>query len=144
MNLRRKAITLIVLACSLLVVQLCFHLFPGLLPAYHQYIFSPFQQLRGWVFGYLPFSIGEVLYAAALVWAVVTLIGWVVCLIRFKDRKAKLAESMLKAMNTVLALYLLFFLGWAPITLNRHCAKAGVLAQMALVLYRSKGQARLK
>ena len=86
--------------------------YPGIISGYDQYIFYPFQTFRGLLLGHLPFSLGDVLYIAGGVWALVTVIKWVRYIIRFRAAKVLLANSVIRTIKTILIFYLFFIAGW--------------------------------
>ncbi len=97
----------------LLVVALyCFSEYPSLIPVYNKYIFYPFQWLRGLLFGFLPFSLGDIIYILGGVWLLMTVVKWTRYLLKFRSQKSQLLASFLSTINTVLIVYLLFLFGW--------------------------------
>ncbi len=84
----------------------------SLIHAYDRVVFYPFQSLRAVLFGYLPFSIGDVIYVAAGVFLVVRLVFFARLLFRFQSKNAKLLPSLMRGLNIVLCAYLFFLLGW--------------------------------
>ena len=112
MMFRRKLIILGILVLSLL---LCLYVFPlrhHFVPVYDRFIYYPFQSLRTILFGFLPFSLGDVVYVLGGAWALYTIVRWVSYVIKFRSQKRRLAASVLRCVNTVLFVYLFFFIGW--------------------------------
>ena len=109
MKYKRKLILLAFLI-ALLVVSI--YVLPGFIPFYDHYIFYPFQSFRIIVFGWLPLSIGDVLYVAGGVGLLVTITKWVYFIVKFSANKIRLAASVLNTINTVLFVYCLFIIGW--------------------------------
>jgi len=112
MRLKRKIITLVILLISVSLISFCFHQFPVIVPLYSHYIFVPYQWLRGLLFGYLPFSLGDILYYLLVLWVIYTVVKWLKLLLNFRRDKERLVVSLLKMITTLVFGYLLFFLGW--------------------------------
>ncbi len=112
MRFKREVIILVGTLMAVLLVFFGVHVFPGFVPLYCNFIFYPFQWLRGLLFGFLPFSLGDLLYYAAAIWALVTVVKWLKFIISFRRNKHRLVVSLLKTGTTSLCIYLLFFLGW--------------------------------
>ena len=100
------------MAILLTAALFSFPAFSGLIGWYNNWIFYPFQWLRGLLFGFLPFSIGDIIYVAGGVWLLLTLIKWTKWLVKFRSMKMHLLASFLRMINTVLLVYLLFIFGW--------------------------------
>ncbi len=112
MRIKRKLLVLLGLLLALILVQL---VFPGsrtLQAGYATYIFRPYQAFRNLLFGYIPFSLGDLLYFAAALGLIALSIQWVYFLIRFRTHKEYLGHSLLNTINTFAIVYLLFFIGW--------------------------------
>ncbi len=112
MNQKGKWISLVLLLVISCLVYFLLPYYSGIIAGYDQYIFYPFQTFRGLLLGHLPFSIGDVLYIAGGVWALVTVIKWVRYIIRFRAAKVLLANSVIRTIKTILFFYLLFITGW--------------------------------
>jgi len=109
MKLKRKLILLLFLACLLPV---CVDLLPAHTSFYDHYIFYPFQTLRILLWGWLPLSIGDVLYVLGGFMLLITIIHWIRFALKFSTYKWQLAASVLNTINTVLFVYCLFIVGW--------------------------------
>jgi Protein of unknown function (DUF3810) len=112
MKLKRKLILMLSMAILLTAALFCFPAFPGLIGWYNYWIFYPVQWVRGLLFGFLPFSIGDIIYIVGGTWLLITLIKWVKYLVKFRIQKRNLLASFLRMINTVLLVYLLFIFGW--------------------------------
>lgn len=86
--------------------------FPGFVDWYSAHLYPAVQCGRQWLFTFIPFSAGDVLYLLLGVWLLVTLIRWVYFLRKFGSHKDKLWGSVLNTINTGLIIYFLFLLGW--------------------------------
>lgn len=102
--------TILILAALLLDVAVHGH--QPMISFYDRFFFYPFQSLRNYLFGFLPFSIGDVLYLAGGLWLVISIILWVRQLIRRNDRKSYAVLSLLKAANIAAVVFIFFLLGW--------------------------------
>lgn len=109
MKFKRKFILLFFLII-LLVVSL--FVLPGYLPFYDNYIYYPFQSLRTLLFGWVPLSIGDVLYVTGGIWALWAIIRWVYFIVKLGRYKTKLAASVLNTANAALFIYIFFIIGW--------------------------------
>ncbi len=109
MKFKRK---FILLAFLIILVVVSVYVLPGHIPFYDHYIFYPFQSLRVILLGWLPVSIGDVLYVAGGISLLWTVVKWVYFIVKFNRYKSELAASVLNTVNAVLFVYALFFLGW--------------------------------
>ena len=93
-----------------------FHYIMRLSPAvaswYNSFIFRPFQSFRNLMFGWVPFSVGDILYVAALLGVVVLLLRWVYYLIRCRRHRQLLLHSLMRGLIVASLVYVVFFLGW--------------------------------
>lgn len=112
MRYKKKLIVLLVLIVLLAVAQLSLPGNPELVAFYNDYVFRPYQSFRNVVFGWLFFSVGDILYLLAALWLLITLGRWIYYLCKVRKFAADLGHSMLNALITLSAAYLLFFLGW--------------------------------
>ena len=94
------------------LIVMCVYVLPGHVPFYDKYFFYPFQQARIVLLGWVPFSVGDVLYVAGGMWLLYTVVRWVYYLIKFREHKQRLAASVLDTINATLFVYLFFLLGW--------------------------------
>lgn len=112
MAYRWKLLKMLVL---IILVALALYYVPahtGLIKKYDRHIFNPFQSFRGKIFCALPFSIGDIIYILGGIWLLMTLIKWIRFIIRFGQYKERLGLSVLSTINTILFVYLFFFIGW--------------------------------
>ncbi len=109
MKLKRKLIVLIFLV---VLVAVSVYILPGYLPAYDKYLFYPLQSFRIILFGWVPFSLGDVLYVLGGAMLLLTIINWVYFIVKFGKYKTQLAASVLNTINAALFIYLYFILGW--------------------------------
>ena len=109
MNLIRKLVRLVGLVA---LIAVCVTVLPKHIPFYDKYMFYPFQEGRGVLVGWLPFSVGDVVYVLAGAALLCTVCKWVYYLIKFGESKRRLAGSVLNTINTILFVYLFFIVGW--------------------------------
>ena len=107
--MKRKFILLVFLVA---ILVLCIYVLPGFIPFYDRYFFYPFQSLRIILFGWMPFSLGDVFYILDGVMLLLTIIGWVSFIIKFSTYKKSLAASVLNTINAVLFFCCFFVIGW--------------------------------
>lgn len=87
------------------------------------YISSALRVLTGWI----PFSIGDLLYAAAGIWFLIKIIKLLAALFRRKITRKNFAGGLLKAINFLLLIYIVFYALWG---LNYD--RKGIAAQLHL------------
>jgi hypothetical protein len=112
MRYKKKLIILFILILVLTGIQFLLPYRPDLVAAYDKHIFRPYQSFRDIVFGFIPISIGDILYISLFISLVATIIKWLYYIIRFSDKKHALGHSLLRALLTIGTMYLLFFIGW--------------------------------
>ena len=71
-----------------------------------------YQSFRGGLLGYIPFSIGDLLYVCVGFGVISAIIRWIYYAIKFGLYTAEIAASLLNAVNTVLFVYLVFITSW--------------------------------
>ena len=91
---------------------------------YDRCVYIPLQQLRMLLLGWIPFSIGDIAYIVAGGWLLVTVIRWVVYLVKRGACLPLLYASLLNCLNTILLGYLSFLVAWGihydKISLREH------------------------
>jgi hypothetical protein len=112
MTLKTKAGILVVLIAVLWVLMFSLSQFEGFVTFYSAHIYPPIQSGRLFVFGFIPFSMGDVFYVLLGVWLLLTIIRWIYYLRKFGAFKDKLAGSVLNTINVALLIYILFLVGW--------------------------------
>jgi len=126
-SLRRYWITTIVLLILALAIKL-FSLHHALVEAYYTnglYIFigSALRAITGWV----PFSIGDVLYAIVVIRIIVKLVHYVAALFKRSVTKRSFVTGMIKTVNLLLLIYIIFYTVWG---LNYD--RKGITSQLQL------------
>jgi hypothetical protein len=122
---------LVILFIQVAVIAAVTYLLPrhhDLLLGYDNYIYYPFQSVRGSVLNIAWFSIGDVIYIFWGISLLVILLRWIYFIARFNTYKRLLAASVLKLINTVLFVYLFFFFGWGANYYKPSLAKSWELS----------------
>src|SRR4051812_22020327 len=126
-SLRRYWITTIVLLIIALAIKL-FSLHRSLVEEYYTnglYIFIG-RALRV-VLGWVAFSIGDVLYATAVIWIAVKLFHHGAALFRRRITKKSFVRGIIKTTNLLLLIYIIFYTFWG---LNYD--RKGIASQLQL------------
>jgi len=103
------------LAVLVIFIAAILYFFPDshhFVASYNRYFFRPYQSLRNILFGWIPFSLGDILYVVAGGYLLFVVGRWFYYLIKFSLKKELLAMSLLNTVNTIVFCYLLFLLGW--------------------------------
>jgi hypothetical protein len=108
---KRKLIILFILIIALMVLQYALKN-PALLEIYNAYVFHPYQCFRNFLFKFIPLSVGDILYAAAILSLIVLPVRWVYFLIRFGKHKRDLADSVIYTLITFCSVYIYFLIAW--------------------------------
>jgi len=86
--------------------------YAGCMEVYSNHVYPAVQTVRHSVVGWLPLSVGDVLYFVAGVWVLLTVVKWVYYTSKWKLCKEKLMNSVLRSLNVLVFVYVLFVLGW--------------------------------
>lgn len=100
-----------------------------LVAIYSKHVYALLQNVRHSVLGLLPVSVGDVLYLAAGVWLLLTVVKWVRYIFRWRENKTLLAGSVLSSLNVLLLVYMLFVVGWGAHYYKLPLAKVWGLEQ---------------
>jgi hypothetical protein len=112
MHYTRKLLTLFIFIVLLVVLQNILPHHPYNVFLYDEYIFRPYQSFRNLIFGFIPISVGDILYMTGGVCLVVLLIRWIYFIVKFKTHKHYLGASFLNTLITFCIIYLFFLIGW--------------------------------
>ncbi len=112
MRYRKKLIFLLAVVLLVVILQLLLPGNPALIRFYSHYVFRPYQSFRNILFGGLPVSIGDLLYAAGVIILLLVIVRWVYYLIRLRTHRHHLGHSLIHTGTAVGVLYVLFFIGW--------------------------------
>lgn len=112
MRYKKKLIVLFIVVLVLTGLQALLPYSPATVAAYDRYVFHPFQFARNIVFGYIPLSIGDILYIVGGVAILVSLVRLVYFIVKFRTHKHYLLHWVLQAMMVLGIVYIVFFIGW--------------------------------
>lgn len=112
LKLQRKAIFLFAFVLLIVIFNILLPGRPRMVSWYSREIFGPFQNLRNLLFGYIPFSIGDLLYVTGIILLLSVLIRWFYFLFHLRSQARYLGASVLSFINVVAFCYAIFFLGW--------------------------------
>src|ERR1700748_735972 len=105
MHYKRKLIALVALIIVLTMLQYLLPHHPHTVFLYDQYIFRPYQSFRNIIFGYIPVSVGDILYVVGGLILVLLLLKWIYFLVKFKTHKHYLGASFFNTLITVGIIY---------------------------------------
>lgn len=112
MRYKRKLVVLIIVIILLTALEYTLPGNPDAITFYTRYIFRPYQSFRNLAFGYIPFSVGDVLYCIALFAILSLLVRWIYYLIKIRTHHGHLLISFIHTLIFLLTLYILFIVGW--------------------------------
>lgn len=112
MNWKRKVGLFFLLVILLVISSLVFQEYSGRIVLYDNLFYYYYQNFRLILLGFLPISIGDALYILGGAMLLLTLAKWVKFIIRLRQFKWQLLASILRLVNIVLFVYLLFIWGW--------------------------------
>ena len=112
MTNRAKLWMLAILIGVVWLVSFALAQFPGFVRWYGASLYPSLQCGRQWLFTFVPFSVGDVLYVLLGAGLLITVIRWVYFLRKFGSHRDRLWGSVLNTINTALIIYFLFLLGW--------------------------------
>lgn len=125
-----KKLSILFLLC---IMVMLFSSFPTLVENWYSmgmYIYiSRFLRL---LFGWLPFSIGDILYTIFGIWAIYSIVKFFIRIFSYKNKKNILLKGLYLLISTCMIIYLSFNLLWG---LNYN--RAGISKQLNLELKRS-------
>ena len=107
-----KFISLLILVVLIIAIQYFLPENTELISLYNQYIYYPIQSFRMLFLGFIPISMGDIIYFLWGVSILVTIIRWVYYISNFTTKKIKLAYSFLSVLTSLAAIYFTFLLGW--------------------------------
>ena len=98
---------------SLAIIIKIFSLFPYLVEEWYSLKIYPLISISlRWLTGWLPFSLGDVLYAIASLWILIRIYKTLKAVFKRKVTKQSIGSSFIRTLNIVLWIYLLFNLLW--------------------------------
>ncbi len=112
MQYKKKLIWLLVIMALVTVAQTVVPYKPAWTIVYADYIFVPYQSLRNVLFGWIPFSFGDILYFILGLALVLLPLRWIYFLITIRKNQSKLVHSFFNTAIVLATVFLLFLLGW--------------------------------
>jgi hypothetical protein len=109
---RRKILFFVLVAGLLIGFHYIMRLSPVVASFYNSFIFRPFQSIRNLIFGWVPFSVGDVIYVGALLGIAFLVLRWFYYLFRCRRHSHLLLHSLIRGMIVASLVYVVFFLGW--------------------------------
>lgn len=109
---RKRLILLGILVVIITVLQNILPRYPYIVDVYGRYIFKPFQLARNILFGYIPVSIGDILYVLGGMAILIGLGRWIYFLVKYRTHKKFLWNSLFNTVVIIATAYILFFVGW--------------------------------
>lgn len=100
---------------------------------YSAHIYSVFSKILRYAFGWLPFSIGDILYGLAILWLIIKLLKGIKMLFKKQATLKGTAASAGKVVRILLMVYVIFNLFWG-INYNRK----GIASQLQLKMEKYK------
>jgi hypothetical protein len=109
---RKRKITWIVLVATCIIIKI-FSLFPGLVEQYYSMgIYPVISRLLRVLFGWVPFSIGDIFYAAVLIWGIGKLVSFFRKLFLGRLKRAYFLYLLQQIILVCLWVYVAFNLLW--------------------------------
>lgn len=109
---KKKLIVLFFLILLLTGIQYSLPYSPYTVEVYDQYFFRPYQAIRNVIFGFIPLSIGDLLYLLGGIGLIIVIGRWIFFIVKYKSHKQFLWTSILHSVIVIAIVYLFFFLGW--------------------------------
>jgi hypothetical protein len=103
--------------------------YPAAANFYATYVFHPFQVFRNTIFGFIPFSLGDIIYIVAGILIISLIAKWIYYLIKLKVYKRVLLLSLLKTTMVGAIIYIWFFIGWGG-----NYSKASISEHWGLII----------
>lgn len=112
MGYKKKLILLFIVVLLLTAIQYTLPYNPSIAVFYDKYIFSPFQSFRNMCLGFIPISIGDILYIGGGLLVLLALGRWIYFIIKIRTHGHFLLHSMLHGIISLGIVYIVFVLGW--------------------------------
>lgn len=127
-KISKRKVTLIVILLSLIILIKVFAYDPAFVEKYFTLgVFPGISHLLRLVTGWIPFSLGDVLYFFAGIWLMYKMIYFIVKLVKRKQGTRIFASGMLKFFILAMAVYIIFNIFWG-LNYNRK----GIASQLGL------------
>jgi len=112
LRMQRKFIFLLSLLAVIVIFNFLLPGHPDMVRWYNARIFKPFQNVRNFLFGHVPFSIGDLLYVFLILLLITVCIRWLYFLFHIRSEARYFGASVLNSINVLVFFYVIFFLGW--------------------------------
>ena len=112
MTIKKKVILLGIQLVLVGFLAFVLPLYPQMTGVYDKCLYYPLQYTRDLILGFIPFSIGDVVYVLGGLLALATSIRWGYYVIHWRVQRVRLGVSVLSAINVCLFIYIFFILGW--------------------------------
>jgi hypothetical protein len=112
MRYRGRLVILLIVIILLTALEYTFPGHPHNIVLYDKYIFRPYQSFRNLIFGWIPFSVGDILYVLGGLLVISIVVRWIYLSVKIKTHKHGLALSSLHNVIGLGVLYILFIVGW--------------------------------
>jgi len=91
----------------------CFSAFPLLVERYYSTKFyAGFSSILRLLLGYIPFSVGDVLYAIVIIWLIKKTVKLIILFVKKKWNKRSFLTGLHKTINRILWIYIIFNIFW--------------------------------
>src|SRR5258705_9466233 len=109
----RKTIRNLVILIALSVAIKIFSLFPAAVEKYYSTgIYVYISKFQRWLLGWIPFSVGDLMYAAIVIYIIYKLISFFRHLYKKQVGKHYLIYLLLKLVSTAFLIYVVFNILW--------------------------------
>ena len=108
MKIRRRLLVMLFLAMLIWVIQYSLQHIKRSVNVYDSYIFYPLQSARIVLFGWIPFSAGDVLYVLGGLLLLITIVKWIYYIARFGLHRERLAASLIGHQCSAIGLSLFY------------------------------------
>jgi len=95
---------------------------------YARCVFHPWQRVRAAALGWVPVSVGDVLYLLAVLALTIAVARWIAFVWRFKQEKSALLRSVISTATIAAVAYTFFVVGWGGTYARPRLAQRWALA----------------
>ena len=108
----KKIIQLFILTAIVLAIKI-FSLFPEAVEKiYSQGLYTYISRLLRTSLGFIPFSVGDILYTIFGLWLIYSIIKFLITFFKTKQKKLLLRKSVYPFLSTLLYIYIFFYILW--------------------------------
>lgn len=127
MKMKKSVVFTLVLVLTTVLIHLYSNDSTRVENQYSTHIYPVFSKILRYAFGWLPFSIGDIIYGLAILWLLVKLVKGIRALFKRQVSFRSFAAGAGKALHILLVIYIVFNLFWG-INYNRQ----GIARQLQL------------